>query len=170
MKFRAIIGDKALQFGSALAEARFYELKGKPVTIEIDDRPSAEMRRFFEGGVVVACFYQHPRSGWTDFKECREALKLEFLPGFTKDMHGRQVKYPRSTSELSKEGFRGFLGRIEVWFMENGLEWPSPDEYTQWRDSGALKGEVFPPLVRMQQRYEQEKRLSEPWKSRSVIK
>jgi len=44
MKFYAVIGEHALEFRSVVAENRFYEQRGKPVIIEIDDRPSAEFR------------------------------------------------------------------------------------------------------------------------------
>src|ERR1700680_3039523 len=119
MKFHAIIGDKTLEFTSQLAAARFYERKRQPITIELDDRPTAEMRRFFEGAVVPYVFYQSA-TAWKDFRECREALKLEFLPGWTRDMRGTQVKIPRSTIDLNKDNFRDFLGRVEVWTMDNG--------------------------------------------------
>ena len=44
MKFYAVIGERALEFRSVVAEKRFYEQRGKPVIIEIADRPSAEFR------------------------------------------------------------------------------------------------------------------------------
>ena len=44
MKFYAVIGEHALEFRSVVAEKWFYEQRGKPVIIEIDDRPSAEFR------------------------------------------------------------------------------------------------------------------------------
>ena len=44
MKFYAVIGEHAREFRSVVAENRFYEQRGKPVIIEIDDRPSAEFR------------------------------------------------------------------------------------------------------------------------------
>lgn len=163
MRFRAIIADKRLEFSSDLAEQRFYELKGTPVIIDLDDRPSAEMRRYFEGVVVVSAFYQSV-TAWQDFKECREALKLEFLPGWTHNIKGQQVQYPRSTSELSKEGFRGFLGRIEVWFMDCGYEWPDPESWKRWRDSGPMKGEIYPPLARLKEQHERKRALAAPWR------
>ncbi len=43
-EFYAVIGEHALEFRSVVAEKRFYEQRGKPVIIEIDDRPSAEFR------------------------------------------------------------------------------------------------------------------------------
>lgn len=163
MKFHAIIGDHALQFGSDLVERRFYELSGKPVLIELDERPTAEMRRFFEGAVVVSAFYQSAAS-WDDFKQCREALKLEFLPGWTRDLKGRQVKYPRSTIELSKEGFREFLARIEQWFRECGFEWPDAESFKKWRDSGPMKGEIYPPLKRLIDARLEREEAEAPWR------
>jgi hypothetical protein len=151
---------------SELAEHRFYELKGQSIIIDLDDRPSAEMRRYFEGAVVVSAFYQSV-TAWQDFKECREALKLEFLPGWTRDLKGRQVQYPRSTSELSKEGFRGFLGRIEVWFLDCGFEWPDAEAYRAWRDSGPMKGDIYPPVARLKAAHEAKRAKAAPWLRRS---
>jgi hypothetical protein len=164
MKWSAIIGDRQIQFSSALAAEKFWEKKGTPVSIVEDDRPSAELRRFFEGAVVPYVFYQSA-TAWSNFRECREALKLEFLPGWTRDMRGVQVRTPRSTSELSKDGFRGFLGKIEVWMMDNAMDWPESDAYKAWRDSGPLKGEVYPPLARLKAVQEARQNAHAPWKN-----
>jgi len=148
MKWRAVIGKRDLIFGSELAAARFYEQQGKPVTIELDDRPSAEMRRFFEGAVVPYVFYQSG-AAWSDFRECREALKLEFLPSWARDLRGNRVKLARSTTELSKAGFQRFLEDVLRWMELQGMEVPDAEEYKRWRDSGPLEGETYPPLKRL---------------------
>lgn len=162
MKWYAVIREHTIDFGSEIAARRFAEHSGKPIIIELDEKPSREMRRFFEGAVVPACFYQSA-TAWSDFRECREALKLEFLPGWTKSIKGVQVRTPRSTSGLSKESFRGFLGRIEVWFMDCGFEWPDPAAYKAWRDSGPLKGEIYPPLKRLKEAHDRRMAIAEPW-------
>lgn len=148
MRWHAIIGRGELTFGSDLTAARFYEQEGKPVIIELDDRPSAEMRRFFEGAVVPYVFYQSG-AAWSDFRECREALKLEFLPSWARDLHGDRVKVARSTADLSKAAFRRFLEEVLRWMETNSMDLPDADEYRRWRESAPAKGEIYPPLQRL---------------------
>lgn len=157
MKTRVHIGDHTLTFTSDMARHAFFERnKGKHAYLVIDDQPSAQMRRYFEGAVVPAVFYQHPNSGWVDFGECREALKLEFLP--TRFVHGltraRSMRVALSTADLSKERFRALLEQVTNWMVENGLEVPDPEEYKAWRDSAPPAGVIYPQLLRLKTKYD----------------
>lgn len=128
--------------------------EGKDIIITIDDEASANKRKFFEGAIVPAVFYQNPHSGWENFKECREALKLEFLPGWTKDFEGQRIKYARSTTELSNDKFGELIQDVIRWMQEQAMEIPDPEEYKDWRDSAPPPGEVYPQLQRLKDNYE----------------
>lgn len=154
MRVRASVKNGEILFSSPVAKRAFFERNnGKDAIIDIDDAPTANSRRYFEGALVPAVFYQHPKSGWIDFKDCREALKLEFLPGYTQTIGGVRAKIARSTTELNKTGFAALLETITRWMAENGLEVPDPDDFKAWRDSAPGSQEVYPPLARMRQLY-----------------
>lgn len=152
---RARIQGKQFVFTSFLAEAKFMELaEGKEVVITIDDKPTANMRRFFEGAVVPSVFYQNPKSGWESFKDAREALKLEFLGGYARGLDGKTIRVSKSTTELSKKRFTAFLEEVLRWMEENGMEMPDPEDYKAWRDSAPSPGEIYPPLLRLKVLYD----------------
>lgn len=155
MQIRARIIKGRIQFGSAFAEARFMgKNEGAYLIIQVDDEPTAQMRRFMEGAIVPYYFYQNPKSGWTNFKECREALKLAHNFTFVNDREGKSQRTALSTS-MTKEKFKEFLGRIERDFQENGFEFPDSEAYRAWTDSAPGVGEVYPPLEALKQRYEE---------------
>lgn len=155
MKTRVEITEHGVVFSSELAKAVFLErFKGQPAYLVIDDQPTANMRRYFEGAVVPAVFYQHPKSGWVDFGECREVLKLEFLGGVVHRIDGSVYEVAKSTSTLSKGQFRAFLDHVTMWLIDTGLECPDPDDYKAWRDSAPEAGQTYPPLLRLKQKYE----------------
>jgi len=155
MKYHAQITKEGngLTFSSAMAKAKFFEHKGAPVILEIDDAPTSEMRRFFEGAVVPYVFYQHPTSDWETFRDAREALKVEFLPVYTKTISGDRVKLSQSTAALSKAKFTAFLETVLRWMEQNGFEVPDSEDYKKWRDSAPGVGEVYPPLRRLIDNY-----------------
>ena len=150
-----IVGGK-IRFASPLAEQRFMEkAERKYAFIEIDDLASAEKRRFFEGAVVPAVFYQLPHSGWANFKECREALKLEFLSRWTKSIGGERMRYAMSTTELSNLRFGEFINKVIQWMQEQQMGIPDPEEYKSWRDSAPGYGEVYPQVAAWKQAYDE---------------
>lgn len=164
MKIHVKILGKELLFTSPVARAAFFEKNnGKNAFIGIDDTPTSQMRRYFEGAVVPAVYYQHPHSGWEDFRDAREALLLEFIPRYTRDIRGNRVKSRRSSTELTKEGFTGLIERITAWMIENGHEVPDPEDFKAWRDSAPAAGEIYPPLARMKQIYDKMKFSNKPW-------
>ena len=153
MKWRVLIGDKTLTFTSDLAKHKFFEHKGKHAIIEIDDKPSSQMRRFFEGAVVPYVFYQHPAAGWETFRDAREALKAEFLPAYAKSLKGDRVKIARSTASLSKAKFRIFVETVLRWLEENEYEVPDSEDYKRWENSAPGPDEVYAPLQRIIDKY-----------------
>ncbi len=164
MRVRAQIKNGDIVFSSPIARMHFYErTEGKDIIIDVDDAPTANSRRYFEGALIPAIYYQHPKSGWVDFKDCREAIKLEFLPGYTRTLKGERVKVPRSTTELTKARFTALIDAVARWMEENGLEVPEPLEYVAWRDSAPAAHEVYPPLARMQATYNQRRLDDKPW-------
>lgn len=172
MKSRVRVQKGELIFASETAKRMFFERsEGKEAHIEIDDAPTDQMRRYFEGAVVPAVYYQHPNSGWRDFGDAREALKLEFLPAYTLDMKGLRVKIAKSTTDLSKDRFSDFLANVAIWLEEQQMGVPDAEEYKAWRDSAPPTGEVFPPLLRMKQFYDHARNKSvPPTKKPSFIK
>jgi hypothetical protein len=153
---KARVRNRQIEFNSRIAQERFLAVaEGKNLLIQFDDKPSGQMRRYFEGAMVPAVYYQHPFSGWETFKDAREALKFEFLPSYTKNFKGERIRYARSTMTLSKQGFKRFLDMVTDWMLENGLEVPVPDEYKAWSDSAPGPGEIFPHVERMKKRYDE---------------
>ncbi len=152
---RARVKDKQILFTSAIAEHRFFELaEGKDLLIAIDDAPTSNMRRYFEGAIVPAVFYQNPHSGWKSFADAREAIKVEFLPRYVRTIRKGRARTSRSTTELSKAGFTKFLDVVSNWMAEQGMEIPDPEDYKAWRDSAPEKGEIYPQLLRMKEAYD----------------
>lgn len=172
MRSKIKIQNKEIVFASELARLRFMErADGMYGYIETDDAPTGNMRRYFEGALIPAIFYQHPRSGWVTFKDAREAIKLEFFHTFTLDLKGNRAKVSRSTTELSKEGFSELLERITSWMLENGLDVPNPEEYKAWSDSAPPSGEVFPQLARLKATYDRIHAQTEPpWRTSKYAK
>lgn len=166
MKARVKIAKGSIIFSSDRARILFLEQNdGKDAILEIDDAPTANARRYFEGALVPAIFYQHPTSGWSNFAEAREAIKLEFLPAWGKTMKGDRIKMARSTTELSKENFFKLIDSITRWLTENQYEVPNPDDYKAWRDSAPSTGEVYPPLARLKEVYDKAKEATlPPWR------
>ena len=153
MKIRARIVNKGIVFSSDKAKAMLLEHNNTDIVIEVVDKPSLQMRRFFEGAVVPAVYYQHPESGWETFKDCREALKLEFLPLYVTRITGGKERVSQNTGDLTKEKFRTFLDKIMRWLEEQGLEMPDPEDYKSWRDSAPAADEIYPPLLRLRESY-----------------
>ncbi len=133
---------------SSLQKQFLVKHAGKEVKVEVDETPTSEMRRFFEGAIVPYAFYQSDLA-WEDFRETREALKLEFNFAYTLDLGGKRAKVAKSTTTLSKERFKRFLDEIEAWFRENGYEFPDPEQFKAWRDSAPDANEIYPPLQRL---------------------
>ena len=155
MKVSARVSKGRIVFASQLTESVFLEkCEGKDLIIAVDDETTGEKRRFFEGGVVPVYFYLHPFAGWRNFKECREAIKLEFIPGFTKSRDGKQIVYPRSTTELSNRAFGEFLEKVTGYLRENFGEIIDSDEYKAWRDSAPVPGSIFPQHARLKTAWE----------------
>jgi hypothetical protein len=153
-----ISGGK-MRFASPLAEQVFLEKnEGKYAYIVIDDEATAEKRRFFEGACVPAFFYLHPKAGWENFKEAREAIKLQWLPAWTMNSKGERMRYSRSTADLSNEKFGELLTILTRYIEENFGEILDPEEYKKWRDSAPPPGGMFPQMARLKAKYEEARR------------
>lgn len=155
---RATVQDGEFVFGSLLAKHRFMTLaEGKEVRLEVQEKYTDEMRKYFEGCLVPAFYYMHPKSGWTSFADAREVLKLEFAPGAREiaDKDGNWVKVAPSTTEMSKTRFTAFVEAITDWMRENGMPESVLDseEYKRWRDTN-YTDLYYPPLRRLKESYE----------------
>lgn len=169
MKARVKLSKGNITFTSLKAKAIFFEKnEGKDAIIEIDENPSSEIRRYFEGCIVPTVYYTHPQSGWNDFRDAREALKLEFLP--TRNIvpiRGVPQKVASSTTMLTKERFRAFIEAIARWLLENemcGAHDIDPQNYKTWQDSAPPAGEIYPPLARLKTNYDKVKHTVPPWR------
>lgn len=173
MKIRAKAGKNKIYFPSPIAEQRFFEkYQGKDLFVEIDDSPSTEMRRYFEGCLIPIIFYAHPHSDWRDFKDAREAVKAEFLPVRTVESPRtkQKIKIVPSTAALSKRAFRALIDQITHWLIENQIVAEAdidPESFKAWRDSAPDKDSSYPPLARLKLRYNEEHGekggISTPW-------
>lgn len=159
MKIRAKATKNSIVFTSPIAERNFFEkYAGKELYIEIDDKPTTEMRRYFEGCLVPVIFYSQPHSGWRDFKDAREAVKSEFLPKKTIESvrtHTKITIVP-STTDLSKRAFKQFIDAVVYWILENQIAAESDIDsqaYKAWRDRAPERGAEYPPLARLKARY-----------------
>lgn len=169
MKVHVKISNGEITFTSEPARRAFFDrANGKNAFLEIDDAPTAQMRRYFEGALIPAIYYQHPNSGWIDFWDAREAVLLEFLPRYTRTLRGEKVRSRKSSTELTKLAFTGLLERISAWMLENQEEVPDPMDFKAWRDSAPAAGEIYPPLARMKMVYDKAKEKSlAPWLKQS---
>lgn len=158
---RALITSGEFHFGSPLAKQRFMKLaEGKEVNLDIMEKRTDEMRKYFEGCLVPAFYYLHPHSGWKNFADARDVLKLEFAPGVRSvaAMDGSVVRIAPSTASISKQRFTLFVEAITDWMRENGVDNAVLDseEYKRWRDTN-FDDLYYPPLKRLKQAYEKEK-------------
>lgn len=154
MRVRVKIKAGEIIFSSDMARRAFFDRNdGKDGIFDIDDAPTASARRYFEGALVPAVYYQHPNSGWIDFGDAREALKIEFIPLYTRSLKGERLKLAKSTTDLTKAAFLKLIEDITHWLEENQMEVPDPEEYKAWRDSAPAAGEIYPPLARMRETY-----------------
>ena len=157
-----ILPDGNLSMGG---EVRAFKLReylktkaGKWFEGEVDDRESAEMRKFFEGPVTHAWYYLNPLSRWKDFTDARESLKMEFNSYAGRNHKGERVMYAKSTM-MSSKAFSAFLDRIQAFFEENGYEdyFPNPEHYKKWRDTHPTLGdESYPPTLALRDMYRKE--------------
>ena len=44
---------------------------GKDAFVEIDEDINRELRAFFEGSVVPYFYFQNPKAGWENYRDCR---------------------------------------------------------------------------------------------------
>lgn len=172
MRTHARVEKGDIHFSSALARAHFFSKNnGKAIIIEPDDSITAEMRRYFEGCIVPVVYYTHPASGWTSFRDARDAVKLEFLPSKpVKSLKGKiTARSVPSTADLSKEQFRQFIDAITRWLLENqlcGEDDLDSKNYIAWRDSAPGAAEIYPPLRRLKERHEVEMVKHFPWRKK----
>lgn len=159
---RATVKNGEFVFPSPYTKARFLKLaEGKEVFLELREKPTDEMRRYFEGCLVPAFYYFHPRSGWRTFADARDVLKLEFAPG-TKTLRNPVSKefyrVAPSTSDMGKKRFGMFVESIVAWMIENGM--PSDvlesEEYKRWRDTN-FDEDIYPPLKRLKESYDRQR-------------
>lgn len=160
MKIRVKIEKGEISLGTGARVDKIKEIlknnEGEYFYLVHDNRESAQMRKYFEGAVVPYYFYQNPKSGWKNFAECREALKMEHNFAFVNDRTGKPQKMAKSTM-MNRQAFRDFLEKVENDFRENGFEWPDSEAYKSWQDSAPDLGEIYPPLLKLKQQYETDK-------------
>lgn len=122
---------------------------GKKIRIEPQEPPTYNLRKFFEGPVTQYFFYQHKKGIFENFREAREALKLELYPVWVKDLNGNRLKMGGSTAGRNKEWWMVFLEKAQDLFMTCGYEFPNSEDYKKWIESAPDINEVYQPLQRL---------------------
>lgn len=159
--FNLKIKNGKLTFRTPYHKALFNDFvklnEGKKIKVSISDSVSSQLRKFFEGAIVPYFALQHfvvdPQNNqWCimPYKEARECLKREFNPTFFRDITGKSVMEGKSTNELNKKEFVGFVERCLQYFDQNGYEVPISEEYNQWVDS-IPDEEEYPQLSRLKE-------------------
>lgn len=170
MRLRARIKNGNVVFDHPRAKGVFMRAaEGKDVQVLLDEKASENMRRFFEGALVQAMFYLHPHAGWENFKDAREALKLEYRPGWTTNFKGERIKYARSMTDISKKELTSMVEEIVNYVHTNFAVDLDPEDYVRWRDSVPAAGEMYPPMQRLKEKWEAE-RSTKPIHRRSIDK
>jgi|APSaa5957512535_1039671.scaffolds.fasta_scaffold25427_4 hypothetical protein len=138
---------------------------GKPAYLTIDERSNSEKIGFIEGAIDRFFFYQHLPGVYENFKDARGGLK--WACNHTKwelDDKGNKREVTRSMSEIyaNKTRTQNFIDRCEESFRENGYLFPDSEHYKAWRDSGIGVDEVYPPLLKLKEKYEEMKKQNLP--------
>lgn len=166
MKYHGKISEAGDLLLTPMQKQFLQKHAGKNAFLMIDDAPTGELRRFFEGCIVPVYFYSHPHSGWIDFADAREHLKINFLPSKQlKHLKHGMVVVPMSTNDLTKAQFSRFVNSVIDWMTEQGTpaECIDPDGYKYWRDTDLVKGGVYPPLLKLRDAYLLHKNSAKPW-------
>lgn len=159
MSYNAQVKDKEIIWSSQQYQnAVMDKLEGKKIKIAEDEDTTPKLRKFFEGAVVKYFFYQH--EAFTNFKEARESLKLEFnaekvlnLKTGNYQMQGGSTS-GKSLKWWSNEQKNGFLDRIERYFIDNGYEYPDSEAYNEWLEKETPSiNEIYPPLKKIIEAY-----------------
>ncbi len=140
-------------FNKALLQDWMKANNGKKIRIEPQELPSYSVRKFFEAAVVPYFFYQHNKGVFDNFKEAREALKVELYPVWIKDISGNRLKVGGSTAGKNKEWWNVFLEKAADLFMSYGYEFPDSAAYKKWIESSPMINEIYPPLQRLIEAY-----------------
>jgi hypothetical protein len=160
MEIRFQIKEGLVYFGGRVATMRALEIlkkhEGKYGKLTVDDRESAQMRRFFDGAVVRYWFFQNPHAGWKTFEDARDNLKLRWNPRHTTDQDGKFVTVPGSTM-MSRKRFAAMLETMNKDWAEEAYEYPDPEAYKLWQDSAPAPDAVYPPLQALIDKYHHER-------------
>ena len=134
---------------------------GKQVFITIDLRSSVEKQRFFEGCVVTFFYYQHNVGVFQSFADARYVLKkIANHTEFRINEQGEQEEVVRSMSEIYESNTKTteFIDKVQIYFMENGYDFPSSTHFLEWRDTNVDKGaNEYPPLQELVRKYKETK-------------
>jgi len=158
MKLRADITNKGEIALTANQRAYLANNAGKRVIIAIDQRTNIEKQQFIEGAIVPYYFYQHNIGVFRDFSDARNSLKeICGMLRYYVNAKGDQRTDLDSMSEIYANNSRtkDFIDQSEIYFMENGYEFPDCEDYKKWRDSVPGADEVYPPLKRLIDKYNQ---------------
>lgn len=150
------IKDGKIGWSNASEREQFYQrAEGKYVELSIQDKPSQQLRNYFEGCLVPVYFYTHPEVGWETFRSARNSLKKEFLPKiYDIGLDGLRYETTPSLADLNREKWENFINAITDWMIENGVnpELINSDAYKQWRDANPFD-RVYPPLEKLIESY-----------------
>ena len=142
---------------------------GKNAYITIDERANSEKIGFIEGAIKQYFFYQHLPGVYKDYSDARNGLK--WATNSTKwelDDRGNRKEVTVSMADIyeNKTKTQSFIDKCQDSFMQNGYEFPDSEHFKAWRDSGVGVDEVYPPLLRLKEKYEEMKKQNLPvWRT-----
>lgn len=162
MKSHAKVEKRQIIFTSPMSRDMFLaKAEGKEITLELDESPTDEMRGFFHGAVVPAFFYLHPEVfDWKTFKDAREAIKLEYRPAWLTTKDRERKKYGQSMENISKKQMTILVNQVVKYLQENFDVQLDAKDYKKWKNSAPARGEVYPPTLRMKEKWERVRSLS----------
>lgn len=98
---------------------------GKYEIIIQEKKRSNAQNRFYRGPVLDAL------SNWNgDSKDdWHELLKVRFLGTYEKEVDGKTLVYPKSTTKLTTKEFNNFLMMVEALALTLGVTLPTPEHH-----------------------------------------
>jgi len=137
--------EKCMHFTSEYARALFLdyrkENKDERYRLIPDKKYSREQQGFYYGAVIPSF------AEWSDnydennpdhLLQIHDLMKLEFNGTFLTNLAGKSTKIGKSTTSMNKKDYSAFLERIEHYYDQNQIPFPSAELYLRWVDEFSI--------------------------------